>query len=213
MPRTVTPLNRLGPLALVGISFAGGLSAAPVPTHLFPKDPPMFFPTAVGTRWVYQATDGDHTWVVTRVEKEDGARVVTITDEAAGKETRTLKVAVSETGIRLLSGSHFLPLWRGQVYYSHLLLNLPHDEGDSWDVSGMLEGGFHLRGSMRVSGEECVKVLAGTCTATRVDLEPWMGRRLKFNVRVPCWYAEGIGLIQVGDPPIWSLKSFERGRE
>jgi hypothetical protein len=214
MPRTALPLRRLVASTLVGVALAAGLSAAPVPTHIFPKDPPAFFPTAVGTKWVYQTADGDHTWVITRVEKEDGARVVTITDEVAGKETRTLKIAVSESGIRVLSGSHIFPLWRGELYCSQLLLNLPHAEGDSWDVTATLEGGFHLRGTWRVGGEERVKVPAGMCTATRVDWEPRLGRQFKVDLRTPCWYAKGIGLIQVGkDPSFWSLKSFELGRE
>ena len=40
-------------LTIVGLAVAIPLAGAPVPTHLMPKDPPLAFPTCVGTKWVY----------------------------------------------------------------------------------------------------------------------------------------------------------------
>jgi hypothetical protein len=54
--------------------------AAPVPKHLMPKDPPLTFPTTVGTKWVYELPNGsEQTIVISEVKEEkDGAKVVTM---------------------------------------------------------------------------------------------------------------------------------------
>ena len=41
--------------------------AAPVPTHLMPKEPPPFFPTKVGAKWVWQSGGREDAEVVTEV--------------------------------------------------------------------------------------------------------------------------------------------------
>ena len=38
-------------------------TAAPVPTHLYPKAPPAYYPTAVGTKLVYDRDGVDEAWV------------------------------------------------------------------------------------------------------------------------------------------------------
>src|SRR5687768_3049115 len=63
--------------------------AAPVPRHLFPQ-PPAYFPTRVGDRWVMEyETSGEDTppYVVTAVEDAGRAKVVTV-----GRELRFDKV-------------------------------------------------------------------------------------------------------------------------
>src|SRR5262245_54660422 len=57
--------------------------AAPVPSHLKPKNPPLFFPTKVGAKWVYRTGDLEETFVVTVVAEAGGTKVVTVVEVAA----------------------------------------------------------------------------------------------------------------------------------
>jgi hypothetical protein len=76
-------------IVLVGLAILSAALAAPVPEHLFPKGPPLYYPTQKGARWVYLEGDGEHSDVVTGAGRnEDGdAVVVTIAEEKDGKQT------------------------------------------------------------------------------------------------------------------------------
>src|SRR5205809_1242554 len=71
-------------------------AAAPVPTHLMPKDDPICYPLRVGDRSVFQAGDSETISTVTKVENvESGIRVTTETLDVAQKTTRSSTVIVS----------------------------------------------------------------------------------------------------------------------
>ena len=205
---------------ILSASLAGGpglsssVPAAPVPTHLMPKEAPTFFPAVVGTRWVYQDAAGDHTWVVSRVEKKDDTRLITVNATSSGDKTpRVLTFGRSQEEVFLVGGSPFF-VQHAEVAYQRpwLLLPTPHKVGDRWDANVIPEGGDRLTGTMRVVGVERMRVPAGTYTATRVDWDYSFGLGPQNQGRVSYWYANGVGLIQVGDPPVWRLKSFELGK-
>ena len=77
------------------------LPAAPVPTHLFPKDQ-LYFPTQVGAEWVYDDEGYKYKFVVTQVEEKDSATLVTVgVYQPDGKTTQhAYTVEVSKSGIR-----------------------------------------------------------------------------------------------------------------
>jgi hypothetical protein len=63
----------------VGLIGLGGVTpAAPVPTHLMPKSTPFYYPTAVGTKWVYDRKGQDEMLAITGVEEKQGTKIVTI---------------------------------------------------------------------------------------------------------------------------------------
>src|SRR5687768_3755736 len=64
-------------LALVPLAaWVGGASAAPVPKHLM-KAEPHYFPTRVGTKWVYTRLGRDETHAVTKVVEKENETLVT----------------------------------------------------------------------------------------------------------------------------------------
>src|SRR5262249_26316579 len=74
-----------GPVALVG-----GAPSAPVPKDAGP--PVDYFPTKVGTRWVYEVRGEEPAEVVEEVvsvEEKDGVRVVTLRVEHKGVDPET----------------------------------------------------------------------------------------------------------------------------
>ena len=97
-------------VGLTVLTLLAGVSttAAPVPVHLMPKEPPLYFPTRVGAKWVYQyGEEGRHgvfgeillTLSVTAVERTDRGVLVTVTrHEPNGESFLDQKVLVSVIG-------------------------------------------------------------------------------------------------------------------
>ncbi len=188
MPRR--PAARLVPVA--GLALAAGFAApattAPVPAHLMPKDPPLAYPTRVGTTWVYDHSGADRTVVVSRVEDRDGAKLVT-TEFVGGDGRRTphAVVAVSADGV-------FLVAERGTALAEpRCLLKLPYREGQTWRSAwgGLVEA--------RTAGPwEKVKVPAGEFVAVRVRSKH-AHDLIGDDGSATSWYAHGVGLVRYAD--------------
>lgn len=198
-------MTRLLPILFVPF-VAIPLIAAPVPRHLFPKDPPLYFPTKVGTKWVYAEDEGEKTLVVEAVEPGRGGLVVTVARVDGEKRTPYEKVAVSPGGlVRLeMHGEKLDP--------PLVLLKAPPKAGDAWDLETRLTEGPAGVLTMTVAGEEDVTVPAGRFTAARVDcayLSP------EHEATCTRWYALGVGLVQAGHGgrAYRSLKSFAPGKD
>jgi len=160
---------------LVAVAVTVALVGAPSVAAPVPKDAgrkPVYFPTAVGAKWVYETADGLlETAVVSAVEKTDGGLIVS---RAGADGTRTVytKMVVSADGLRQArDGADDL----GWVLKTNV------KAGDSWD---MPEGGTRT-----VYGPEEVKVPAGTFTALRVVWE-------QNGATYTSWYAGGIGEVK-----------------
>jgi hypothetical protein len=198
-------IRRLLPLvsALLLISFAVA-PAAPVPTHLMPKDPPLAFPTRVGTTWVYDGAYGKLTIVISAVkEAKDGAKLVTteIVGED-GKRTPHMVQRISAAGIFVVSeaGENYTEPW--------CFLKLPHRPGRTWETK--LDGrALPGTGTMTAGPVEKVKVPLGEFSAARADWHYHFkgGGGLKATY----WYADGVGLVQMNDKQM--LKSFTLGKD
>jgi hypothetical protein len=153
------------PLALVCLIAAVPLvPAAPVPTHLMPKDPPLYHPVQKGARWVYEGGARAGTFEVTAVEDEkEGAQLLTIAEVSKdGKEVPYQKLAVSRRGILLLEHPVRFdePVW---------LLKTPARAGDKWEFRTSGPGIVEGKGTVRVVEVEAVEVPAGKFTAVRVE--------------------------------------------
>jgi hypothetical protein len=178
--------------------------AAPVPTHLMPKNPPLAVPTRVGSTWVYERDGQEVTLVVSKVEEKDGARLVT-TERVGQDGTRVPHqvVSVSEGGVFLVTNEV------GQVYDPPLcLLKLPHREGQAWEVKAGPPGLALGTGRMTAGPVEVVKTGSGTVRAARVELGSSPGGPPV--IKATFWYADGVGLVR-GDGMV--LKSFTPGKE
>src|SRR4051812_7250341 len=77
------PMPRL--LTLITIAALVSLApAAPIPTRLFPKEPPLYFPIQKGGTWVYDDGQAEEKLVVSAVEKTKEGVVVTVVNPSDG---------------------------------------------------------------------------------------------------------------------------------
>jgi hypothetical protein len=199
--------------AFFGLAGAVALvAAAPVPTHLMPKDPPLYHPVQKGTRWVYEGGLHEGTFVISAAEKDekDKTTVVTIAQvQPGGKEEPYQKLAVSRRGVLWLANPSPLdtPVW---------LIKNPVKAGEAWDFQTSGPAVVEGKGTRRVVGVETVEVPAGKFTAVRVE-EDFTGI---FNgkpidrFRQTVWFAPGVGIVQSDFEGIKTvLKSFTPGKD
>src|SRR4051812_11061988 len=93
MQRTLLSLSSFpGVVALLGLV----ASAAPVPKDA-PEEP--YYPTKKGTTWTYRVNGREETFVVTDVQKKDGATYVTVEQIVLGKPEWVKDVMVSDAGV------------------------------------------------------------------------------------------------------------------
>jgi hypothetical protein len=189
-------------VALIGLATIPVVTAAPVPAHLMPKDPPFAFPTSVGTTWVYEGDYGKRTIVITEVKEEkDGAKLVTTEKlDENGKRTPYQVTRLSTEGLFLVA--------EGRRKYEEpwCILKLPHRPSQTWkaEVSGNGPPGI---ATMTAGPMEKVNVAFGEFSAVRIDWE------LKYKGggrKVTCWYVHGLGLVQMDEN--MKLKSFTPGK-
>jgi hypothetical protein len=198
MPRLLASL--LVPVLLVAIA-----PAAPVPTHLFPKTPAYYFPTTVGTTWVYENQNWVETQTITKAESI--SRGVLITIEKVHEDGR------SPFGILLVSTDSVTQLeFEGNKLEQPLLwLKTPPKPKDTWDWK-FING---ITGTDTVVEAEKLKLPAGTFDAMRVDsIFTFAGGAMQPQ-HASHWYAEGVGLLQstYGGINTRVLKSFKLGKE
>jgi hypothetical protein len=197
--------------ALLAFVVAIPLGAAPVPTHLMPKNPPLYHPVQKGARWVYEGGAGAGTFAVTAVEKDEksGEHLVTIAKVSKdGKESRHQKLAVSRRGLLWLENpSRFdEPVW---------LLKLPARAGDSWEFRTSGPAIVRGKGTMRVMGTETIEVPAGKFVAARVEEQftALAGAEPVDRCTQVYWFAPDVGLVKsTFDGVKTELKSFTPGK-
>jgi hypothetical protein len=193
--------------ASVLLALAAAAIAAPVG-----KEAPgggFYFPTTVGTKWVYQINDKTETVeVITAAEEKDKATRVTVGRERRGEVFTDRVIDVSDKGLAAVAfnlGDLTEPLW---------LLRLPHAAGNKWEpvMAGKVWG--RAIGTAKASGPERIEVPSGAYQAIRVDMEmPYIDGHEGTDKR-SYWYAPGVGLVkQVADGKVKVLKSFTLGKK
>lgn len=178
--------------------------AAPVPREARG----LYFPTAVGARWVYQKDDKEVIDEVTGVEWTNGTAVVTVCRGGHGEDRDVLwRVAVSEAGLS------WVERLKDRLDPPRCFLRLPARAGETWEWTGNGHPPHAQTWQVDAHGLERVKVPAGEYTAARVD-----HRRLGvmcMNVYETLWYAPKVGPVKsaFNGRSAWVLKSFTPGRE
>lgn len=93
--------------AFILVLLVAGLAVSLTPATPAPKNvkqPVLYFPTKVGTKWVYDTGDSEVTLVITKVEENDGAMLVSVGKVGKdGKVVASEQVEVSKNGQRLAS--------------------------------------------------------------------------------------------------------------
>ena len=176
-----------GAAALLGLV----ASAAPVPKDAA-KEP--YYPTKKGTTWTYRVNEREETFVVTDVEKKDGATIVSVGQIVLGQPEWVKDVIVSEAGVfekKAGSASHKKPL---------PLLELPAKAGDVKEVDHSGPHVGKLKWRKTVGGAEAVKTPAGTFQAISVEdafyRKTENGGRGELQCRGKKWFAPGVGLVR-----------------
>ena len=194
----------LAALVVLALALTVPLGAAPVPKHLMPKDPQFNYPTALGTKWVYEVEGGgEYTQVVTGVEEKNGAKFVTIDWSApAGRRPDQSVHVVTKDGVYIHAES-------GQAYDPPLLyFKFPYRAGDSWK-STFARPGLKVSTQTTAGPVEKIKVPAGEFSAVRVDVEmSFNGQGKQTRAR---WLANGIGMVKAEKSCV--LKSFTLGKD
>jgi hypothetical protein len=160
--------------------------AAPVPK---PKPKADFYPSAVGTKWVYAYDDGtnEHTREVTDATEKDGVTTFTITWKQ-GAQTQTWVMKKDADGVSRVSqnGSEFDP--------PHQILKAKLADGDEWASEYTLGKGTTKYSHKRTVGKaESVKVPAGDYDAFPVSSVEAGGNTTDTTL----WYADGVGLVKI----------------
>ena len=175
----------------------GALPAAPVPKHLIAKMPAFVHPTAVGTKWVYDSSGGEQALVITAVETK--AKATTITLESVGPNGKTrpdhkLSVSGSEWCMTEEMGHPYEPAWR--------LVQFPLGSEHKWQLASHRKdlGGTIKGSSTQTAKTERIRVPAGTFEAVKVVSTYAVGK-VGWESTTTRWYASGIGLIKLNDPP------------
>jgi hypothetical protein len=179
-----------------------------------PKDLPeegLCFPTAVGTKWVYEGPNGEFEEAITEAKADGKATVIKVVRTKAGKEEWQSTFRVSPAGFDMLAS--------GGVTYEQPLpfLKTAAKPGEEWEYTYTRPPtAFHCR--LKFFGPEKVAVPAGKFDAVRLDTAETNSLVGAANRNGPpiessCWYAPGVGLIrQVWQGQETTLKSFSPGK-
>jgi hypothetical protein len=201
---------RRGIVCGLALALAGWAAAAPAS-----KAPagPDYYPTKVGTKWVFDQGGRDVTWEVTAAETKDGETLVTVSQSIAGGEPETIaKASVTAKGVHNVQVGPF-------KIDPACELRFPVKAGDSWAVDIPSQGG-ELQGStgtVTVGEVEEVEVPAGKFRAVRVEtvVTAVDGKPLAEPRRATRWYAPGVGLVKTtaGKDVVRTLKAFTPGKK
>lgn len=185
------------PLAALLIALPAG--AAPVPKHLMKDEP--FWPTEVGTKWVYERNGKESVHVITKAEKIAGGTRLTIKIDDTGE------LAVYDVGS---SGVIHRSACGQQI--DGLILRLPSKPEDTWIISPP-EGTKRPHARVTVGETEEIRVPAGTFRAIKVTIAQITADGKAFEDQPPSthWFAPGVGSIKIDD--IRALKSFTPGKK
>ncbi|HEX4612481.1 MAG TPA: hypothetical protein VH092_30085 [Urbifossiella sp.] len=188
-------------IALVLTTLAASALAAPVPEDA--KAPLLFYPTKVGTKWVYEHVNGITEPVVVAAIKNSGRELVVSRAGEDGNESRYTKVIVSSAGLRQEQDAR-----TGQPA-AVWLLKTPFRAGDTWAIPEEAGGGKRT-----VYGPEQVVVPAGRFLAAKVVFDRPGG------FQMTSWFAPGVGEVKRVERQVdgsetvtRSLKSFTPGKQ
>jgi hypothetical protein len=178
------------------------------------KDTPgetLYFPTAVGTKWVYQSADKfERAEEVMAVEEKDGAFRVTVGRVRGGELAAESLVSVSAAGLSVLT------LAVADLTEPLVLLRLPHAAGNNWEPALAGKPWGRVVGTAVADGPDRIEVPAGVYQAIRVRTEiPFIdGRKGKGLAKKTVWYAPGVGVVkEVDGDDIQVLKTFTPGKK
>jgi hypothetical protein len=203
MPRPV-------PLCLALALFPAPAESAPRPKA--GPDEGLCFPTAVGTKWVYDGPDGEFEESITEAKADASGTKIPLVRTTAARDEWNSTFRVSTAGFDMLAS--------GGVTYDGPLpfYKTGAKAGDGWEYTYNRQR-TAFRAAVKVVGRESIEVPAGKFDAVRVDESEsnsivGAGNRNGPATESSCWYAPGVGLVrQVWQGQETRLKAFIRGEK
>jgi hypothetical protein len=191
---------------------------APVPKGTDKES--FFFPTAIGTKWVYEISGGETLtlFIANRIDTNGNEKGVEITINEVGENGESSyyeTVKITQKGLFLVDHK------RQDLAIPLCELRLPHEDGFSWSetISVRSKGekvDFIKTHKFKAFGPEEVSVPAGKYQAIRVEDNDLTNRY------IAVWYAPNIGMVKsvreygpIDQKPSVStiiLKSFSLGK-
>ena len=179
------------------------VTAAPVPKHLMKDEP--FWPTAVGTKWVYEQNGQEMIEEITKAESlKEGVRL-------------TMRLSWGDTSQEIFDVSPESIVQRAVFgrECSLTLIQFPLKTGAMWAFE-FNQGNFTEQGEAKVGEDADLKTPAGTFRAKKVvfkvtekDKKP-----IKNCRTYTYWFAKGVGLVKLEwDGGGRVLKSFAPGKK
>jgi hypothetical protein len=181
-------------------------AAAPIPKEK--AKAPDYYPTALGSKWVYKVGETEMTFVVTAVERKKDETLATIENQLNGLTAATERLSVSDKGVFRTE------LNKAVVDPPFCILKSPHKPGDKWDADSNVRG-QQLKVAFATRESEEVAVPAGKYKAVRVDGD---GVLAGTATKVTYWFAPDVGIVKLrhvlanGDL-VLELKSFTPGKK
>jgi hypothetical protein len=164
----------------------------------------VYFPTKVGTKWVYSDGKVEEVDVLISIEDHAGSKRVAV---GGGSGIPREIYTISDKGISLdccLIGELAEPLW---------ILKQPHHDGNTWQAIIDLPGRVNLKGTVVANGPERVEVPAGVFQAIRVTVTFPHGIGDEKPQKKVLWYAPNVGKVkEVDGDCVEVLKSFTPGK-
>lgn len=165
------------------------VTAAPVPKA---KPVESYFPTAVGTKWVFEREKGELlTEEITEVTEKDGERRVTIRITQQGHHSDEKYTVTEKEVVKRSTGPFKLDM---------RLQKLPLKERDSWEFEIPIQKALKCdAGTMTVGKAEKIEVPAGTFEAVPVVSETTAvdGKAIPTPEKCTRWYAAGVGMVKI----------------
>jgi hypothetical protein len=189
-------------LVILALVLAAPVPAAPVPTHLMPETPP-YYPTTVGTKWVYDWNGRQLVETISAVEHKDGATIITLDQEQGEQRTQASSVLrLSKEGLSRLAvrGSEYTePYW---------LLKAPARPGDKWNVTVTFKPNDKPQqtGTKLIGDADEIEVMGKKLKAIRV-----ITNLSGATETMTSWYVPGIGLVKQTGTTKMTLLSFTSG--
>ena len=180
-------------LAVMAMLFAAQAMVPAAPRLKDTGDDKLYFPTAVGTRWVYDTGGGQYEEEITESKREGRATIVTVIRTECGDESWRTVYRVSGDGLEVTASG-------GVTYEKPLpLIRARRKPGEDWNYTYSRGEGLFSRNHSVCVGNESVEVRAGKFLALRLDSTDSLsidGNAPYKGLPTSKWFAVGVGLVK-----------------
>jgi hypothetical protein len=172
-----------------------------------PVDQPVYFPTAVGTKWETllsgqpNGEDIRYSYSIAGVEEKDGQKIVSVKRHVGDTTIDAGRYQLSQDGITVVPSARAA---RGRANPMQkpndpmTVLEFPIKKDESWKWAGKLPTGADSAVTRTIRAIEEITVPAGKFRAVKIEVVQTRTNSgvVEWNMKSTEWYAEGVGRIK-----------------